>query len=268
MNVTTTEFIVLIERRRLRDVLAWALAALTLLAALFGTQVAHAQPPSTDRHGKLARELATELGNPATPRVRWARDVGGIRHVQAIVVSSSSDPEMSDLRNFVLRTGGSVHAVHPTTRAITVQIRAGLVQALAQRSDVVSVTPNSVTRRTASTLESITGALTSNVRSNSTKSSYIGHDGKNIGIAILDSGVMATHEGLMNSGNGTRIKANVSMLGTTQASWTSGVNSSTSLQPGSAQLASYEAAIDNSSTKTSTQDPYGHGTHVAAVAAT
>ena len=52
------------------------------------------------------------------------RDLNGVRHVQAIVVSNSTDPAMTELRAAVLRTGGAIHAVHPTLRALTVQVRA------------------------------------------------------------------------------------------------------------------------------------------------
>jgi hypothetical protein len=44
-----------------------------------------------------------------------------VRHVQAIVVSDSADPEMRDLRAQVLRLGGSVHAVHAAMHAITIR---------------------------------------------------------------------------------------------------------------------------------------------------
>ncbi|MEO5697177.1 MAG: S8 family serine peptidase, partial [Burkholderiaceae bacterium] len=193
------------------------------------------------------------------------RDVKGERQVQAIVVSDSADPEMTDLRAQVLRTGGSVHAVHAAVRALTVQIGLGQVHALAQRKDVVSVSPNRATYRTASTLESITGTLTANVRTNSTKTGYSGLDGSGIGIAVLDSGVMKQHEAFLDGSGVTRTKRNVNMLNTSAANWTTGTNSTTSLVPGSSSLTAYENALAADSA--TTQDPYGHGTHVAAVAA-
>jgi hypothetical protein len=172
---------------------------------------------------------------------------------------------MTDLRAWVLARGGSVHAVHPWMRAITVQIRAGLVRALSQRDDVVSVSPNRVTQRTASTLESITGALASNVRTGSTKTSYTGLDGTGIGIAVLDSGVMRSHEAFLNGSEVTRVKRNVNMVNSSLANWTTGASGGSSLQPGSAALDTYEAAVANDSSTVT--DGYGHGTHVAGVAA-
>ncbi len=257
-----TPFIVLIERRRLRSALAMSLA---LLIAGIGLKTAHAQPGAGERHSKVARDLDAEIGETRQPKAKWARDVNGVRHVQAIIVSNSPDPEMTELRAQVLRSGGSVHAVHPAVHAITVQIKANQVQALSQRSDVVSVSPNRETQRTFSTLESITGALTSNVRTYAGSASYSGMDGSGIGIAVLDSGVMKLHDSFDDGGGARRVKRNVNMRNASLANWSTGAGSATSLAPGSAALSTYETAIAADSA--TTQDPYGHGTHVASVAA-
>src|SRR5487761_2044437 len=260
-------FIVLIERRGWRQTLAWALATLALMGGLFQLGTAQAQDREHEHDGgkfdKVARDLDDEIAKVGQPKARWAREVNGVRYVQAIVVGNGADPAMTDLRNFVLRSGGSVYAVHPAVRAITVQIRANQVKALAQRSDVVSVTPNRATHRTASTLESITGALTNNVRFNSTKTSYTGLVGSGIGIAVLDSGIMKAHDAFLDGNGVSRVKRNVNMLNATLASWTAGVDSSSSLMPGSTALANYEQAIANDNA--AMQDGYGHGTHVASV---
>src|SRR5207244_4436176 len=96
--------------------------------------------------------------------------------------------------------------------ALTALMKAGTVIALAQRNDVVSVSPNREVRQTASTLESITGALTGNVRPNSTKTSYSGMDGTGIGIAVLDSGVMKAHDAFLDGNGVTRVARNVDMF--------------------------------------------------------
>ncbi|TMG95255.1 MAG: hypothetical protein E6H73_05880, partial [Betaproteobacteria bacterium] len=166
-----------------------------------------------------------------------------MRYVQVIVVSNSADPEMTDLRSFVVRTGGSVLAKHSGIHALTVLMKAGTVNAMAQRKDVVSVSPNREVRRTASTLESITGALTSNVRSNSTKTGYSGVDGTGIGIAVLDSGVMKAHAGFLDGSGVTRVARNVDMFNSAEANWTIGVDITGSLMPGSSALSDYEAQI-------------------------
>src|SRR5204863_3299277 len=132
-------------------------------------------------------------------------------------VSNSADPEMTDLRAFVVRTGGSVLAKHSFIHALTALMKAGTVIAVAQRKDVVSVSPNREVRQTASTLESITGALTSNVRTDSTKTSYSGGDGTAIGIALLASGGLTPHDGFLGAVAATPGARNVAMVNSAEA---------------------------------------------------
>ena len=265
MSNLLAPFIVLIERRRLRLVLSAALTA-TLLAVMgLHARNAAAEPGSAQVHRKMARDLHDEVDATRSPRAKWARDVRGVRQVQVIVVSNSPDPEMKDLRRHVLRMGGSVHAVHTAVHALTVQIRAGQVRQLAQRDDVVSVSPNRSTVRTASLLESASGALSSQVRPTSSKTGYTGLDGSGVGIAIVDSGVMRSHYAFADANGASRVRRNVDMLNTNVATWSSGVDAVTSMSPGSSTMQAYEAAVANDNGLV--QDPYGHGTHVAAVAA-
>src|SRR3989442_1305965 len=253
-----TRFTVLLERSRARRrfvrVVAGVLASVAALVAL----------PAQGREHEVAGDLDDAVNAQTTPSVHWARDVNGKRHVQVLVLSNAADPDMADLRAFVLSSGGSVLRRHGATRALTVMVPAGVVKSLAQRGDGISVAPNRTTGRTASTLETITGTLTGNVRTSSTKTGYSGLDGTGMGIAVLDSGVMTQHDAFRDGNGNTRVQDNVSMLNSTLANWTTGVDSTMSLMPGSSALASYEGLIQNNS---STLDPYGHGTHVASVAA-
>jgi len=259
-----TRFTVLIERSRIHGRL------IRLVAAMLASAAALATPAAQARDHEVARDLQDAVDAPTTPSVGWARDLNGKRMVQVLVVSNSTDPAMTALRAFVVQSGGSVQKVHPATHALTVIVPASVVSALAQRSDVVSVAPNRPTHRTASTLEMIVGALTSHVRGNSTKTSYSGLDGSGVGIAILDSGVMKSHDAFLNGSAVTRVQRNVTMLNTSPSNWTTGANGTTSLMPGSSALASYESAVANDtvgSANSYTQDAFGHGTFVASVAA-
>ena len=268
--ILLTEFTVLIEKRRVRDRLVGMFVAVAMVAgALCCARLASAQPILNGKHDKIARDLQDGLST-VSPRNRsangnWARDVNGVRTVQVVIVTDGSDADMSDLRAEVLRLGGSVHARHPAVRALTVQVPAQHVGTLAQRKDVVSVSPNRATRRTASTLESISGALTANVRSSSSKTTYSGLDGTGIGIAVLDSGVMKAHEAFLDGAGSTRVLRNVNILNGNLSTWLNGVDATVSPAPGSTALANYESSIAYDSA--STQDSYGHGTHVASVAA-
>ena len=118
-------------------------------------------------------------------------------------------------------------------------------------------------QRTASTLEYVAGVLTSRGRSYPSTTTYSGVDGSGVGIAVLDSGVM--RRTTTSAAPGERVKRNVSMLNTTLANWSTGVDASTSLQPGSKALTNYENLVANEAA--ATLDGFGHGTHVASVAA-
>src|SRR5512134_3616254 len=249
MFTLLTPFIVLIERRRLARRLLAAMTALAVAATGLAPTLAHARKPGGlvggfDRVHKVARDLGDELEETAMPKRSWSRHVGGQKMVQAVIVSDSDDPEMGTLRSHVEKSGGRVLAVHGLVRAMTVEMPARQIRVLAKRSEVVSISPNRETQRSASTLESITGALTSKVRGSSTKTSYSGLDGSGVGIAILDSGVMREHWAFADAYAGYRVKCHVNMLNTSLANWT-GSSASYSLTPGSAALSSYEAAIDN-----------------------
>ena len=262
---TSTRFTVLIERRRLLKPLAMTLLVLATFASSLLVKPAHAQALNITKEKKVAQDLHNELVSNKGQRPNWSRDLAGGRTVQAVVVSNDTDLEMTALRSWVLQRGGSVHAVFPSLRSLTVQLNGGHLNAMAQRSDVVSVSPNRVTQRTASTLESVTGALASNVRTGSSKTSYSGLDGTGIGIAVLDSGVMKAHEAFLNGSGVTRVKRSVNVLNGSLANWTSGVAGTSSLKPGSQALTTYENAI--ASDTNVTQDAYGHGTHVASILA-
>ena len=264
MNIVS-RFVVLIESRRVHKASVAVITAISMLLPAFGLTAAHAAPGGHHKRDKVARDLDDEQRRIGAPKARWARDVGGVRHVQAIVVSDDTDPQMSGLRKYIKSIGGAVHAVHPAVHAMTVQIKASDVAALSERSDVVSVSPNRETQRTLSTLETITGVLTTSVRTGSTKTSYTGLGGAGVGIAVLDSGVMKEHWAFADASAGYRVKRNVNMLNASLANWATATGAGTSLIPGSAELTSYEAAIANDTNLV--QDPYGHGTHVASVAA-
>ena len=277
-------FVVLIERTArqpdARPALDWlrtgtaTLMALSLIAAALGFNAAAAQGVTARKHVKLAQDLHDATDDDALAlrasrgerrKARWEREERGVRMVNAIVVSDSTDPELKALRNFIVRNGGSVQVRHSALRALTVTVPARLVKRLADRDDVASVSPNRDIVRTASSLEAVTGVLTSNVRTASTKTSYSGLDGSGIGIAVLDSGVMKSHYAFNGATGASRVRRSVNMLNANVADFTAGTDTSKSFMPGSSQGAAFAAAIANDSTVFA--DQYGHGTHVAAVAA-
>src|SRR5437870_11690704 len=161
-----TRFTVLLERSRARRrfvrLVAGVLASVAALVAL----------PAQGRDHEVAGDLDDAVNAQTTPSVHWARDVNGKRHVQVLVLSNTADPDMADLRAFVLRSGGSVLRRHGATRALTGMVPAGVVKPLAQGGDVMSVAPNRTTAPTARTLETRTGPLRGHGRTRSPETGY------------------------------------------------------------------------------------------------
>ena len=101
-------YVILIESRMLRAAL-WALAAMSLLAVLWGPAAALAQGAASN---KIAADLREGMQSPGARHKHWLRELAGTRYVRALVVSSSSDPELADLRAHVQAVGGAVERLH------------------------------------------------------------------------------------------------------------------------------------------------------------
>ena len=250
-----TPFIVLIERRLLRPVWLMLMATVVLVTGLG----AHAGKPSLPR--KIARDLEIAVNSPLQPGERWVQVKNGRRFVEAIVVSKDSDKTMANLRAHVQRLGGTVNGSFSSVQALLVSVPSKALAEIDERSDVVSITPNRTTRHSYSMLESATGAATAAVRAyaSATATASTGLDGKGIGIAILDSGVMPGHQHFSTGPLGNRVVRSVNMVGQG-----SNLSYAATLAPGSQERELYENSVNYN---TSFNDAYGHGTHVAAIAA-
>ena len=265
-------FSTFIRRRCLPGLMAAAMVAAGMGSALAPIQAMARGGPGQQRtaahkhqRGEMAQDLRDELRSPHAKKARWSRNVGGVHMVQLLISSDAADDQMQALRTEVRRQGGKVQVVHSSMRLLTVLMPAVRVAALSQHSDVKSITPNRDTQSTGSALESIVGAMTAGVRIYSKTTKYSGYDGTGVGIAILDSGVMKAHKNFLDAAGATRVKRSVNMLNAAGADWANPWDGPASLQPGSTALNNYETAIAADSALT--QDPYGHGTHVASVAA-
>jgi subtilisin family serine protease len=221
---------------------------------------------------RVSADLAEEVDDDQRERFtkrekrRWAREHRGQRQVQVVVLSDADDPTMSSLRARVAELGGVVQAAYPALRSMTVVMPKRTLRRLARHPDVLNIAPNRETHSTSSQLELITGALSPEVRTYPTATSYSGLDGSGVGIAILDSGVMKAHRNFRNAaGTVSRVVRSVSMLKIDSTVWDDSFSIWGTPQPGSASQQAFDAAVaaDNDVQ----QDPYGHGTHVASVAA-
>ena len=256
-----------------------ASAAAAKMTLSTGTTSTVAPSPATSTaSAKLASDLLSALTASSTPKLTWAKDVNGQRHVKVIVVGTpSADPELSALRDAALAAGGSVYFRYTSVAALSAMLPASQVLAIASRSDVQSLSPNRMTARTATTvtpshLEQATGATGVRTRDAGSALGYTGLDGSGVGIAVLDSGVLFKHNLLTDAAGATRVRFSVDMLlaGDTLSGgakdWTPGVDRSAALYPGSPTMSSFLRNIDSSRAKWS--DAYGHGTHVAAAGIT
>jgi hypothetical protein len=143
------------KRHGAAGLLAMALVSLSLLMTL-AAQPAHAEPVPAS---KIAADMWQVVLSPTTPRLSWAKDVNGVRMVKALIVSNSTDPDLTALRADVIAKGGAVYFRYTSVAALSVMLPSWTVPIIALRSDVQGISPNRLTARTASTLEAVTGAI-------------------------------------------------------------------------------------------------------------
>src|SRR5262245_40997440 len=144
-----------------------------------------------------------------------------------VVISSPSKPSNS-LWSAIINSGGKNQRNFNRVPQLAVKLPGFVVNALATRPDVLHISLDRPTQMTGH-LETTTGAQ--NARNNTSPGT--GQiDGEGIGIAILDSGIDADHHSFGAPGQGWRVIASVDFTG-----------------------------------EGTTEDLYGHGTHVASIAA-
>jgi serine protease AprX len=266
-----SKFIVLIESRSVQRALQMRLAAFAasiLCASPLGVLQVHAASTVAAAPSKIAVDLQQVLGSSGKLNASWVKDIKGVRYVKALVLSNSTDPDLVQLRADIIARGGSVYMRYTSVSGLSVLLPASQVANIALRADVQGISPNRLTARTASTLESTTGAL--NLRTYN-GADYRGTDGSGVGIAVLDSGIMWNHQNFMNASGVSRVQRAVDFqkvgdaTAVGQKDWTVGVDVSASMYPGSSTMAKYEAAIAND--QFDKVDLFGHGSHVASVAA-
>jgi serine protease AprX len=156
-----------------------------------------------------------------------------------------------------------------SVNAILAVLPVSQVVNIANRADVESISPNRIAVLSNSFEEQVTGAATVRALANNT-----GLDGRGVGIALLDSGVMRGHVNFMNSAGQSRVVRSLDFLNIAdnipdmkgKRSWTTGWDNTMALFPGSKKLADYEKSLDRAKSK-DVDDEYGHGTFVAGVAA-
>ena len=126
-------------RSRLRVWIAGA--AIALLGALGAMPAAHAQnfllrngdisAIGTAAASKISPDLRREMLSTVSPTVRWWRWDSGRKLMRVVVLSNSTDPQLTELRQAVLAAGGSVFMRYVTVRGLSVMLPETGVLALA-----------------------------------------------------------------------------------------------------------------------------------------
>ncbi|HEX6721087.1 MAG TPA: S8 family serine peptidase, partial [Burkholderiaceae bacterium] len=212
---------------------------------------------------KIAPDLLATVTSSALPEVPWARLLGGEVLVRALVVADSDDATLTNLRRQVVAMGGSVTYNYTSIRALAVMLPASKLVELAQSPEVASISPNRAVTRTASVLQATTGANEADGPNGAQL------DGTGVGIAVLDSGIAGQHQSVSKSFLGlkgaSRVRKSVDLVALgkslTDLAWVRGSDRSAE------NLISLLGLSLIQQPRLLLPDPYGHGTHVASIAA-
>ncbi|MBL8334684.1 MAG: S8 family serine peptidase, partial [Rubrivivax sp.] len=221
---------------------------------------------------KISADLQKVLSATTTPALNWTRDVNGVRHVKVLIVGNTDDAELAALRRAVMDAGGSIYHRYSSVLALAALLPANKVSTIAGRADVQSISPNRLMTRSASTVETLSGADAVRPTGSTNYMQLAGYTGKGIGIAVLDSGISWQHANFRGeSASESRVRESIDFTKAGDAvrvgvtDWKPGIDVSGSLYPGSPSMATLEQKIQNGFAPKA--DRYGHGSHVAAVAA-
>ncbi|HEX3102486.1 MAG TPA: S8 family serine peptidase, partial [Pyrinomonadaceae bacterium] len=204
----------------------------TGLAALFEA-INVTSDPSSNQNDKAAKTRDSESyrGDNVSPDLRemMQQDPSGKKRVDVILQAKNAENPV--LRSMLADGRARITGRIGQDNTLVVNMPLSAIQNLSLSGLINYVSPNRPTRTTGH-IESTTGtSLVRNQSATPWRGSYT-LDGSGVGIAVLDSGIYASHNSFKNSSGASRIVANVNFTNTT-----------------------------------STSDLYGHGTHVAGIAA-
>lgn len=203
-------------------------------AAMFQTiAVGSANFGSVNDSQKSLAENEEFRGDIVSPDIRamLEKDPSGSKRIDVIL--QSKDADNAALRSFMAEHNVRLQDRIGSSNTLVVNMPLKAAEALAQSGLVNYMSPDREMTMSGH-VEDTTGATT--VRSqtaNGTRAAYT-LDGTGIGVAIVDSGIYAAHKNFKTSSGASRIVANVNFT---------------------------------NATLTDTEDVYGHGTHVAGLAA-
>jgi serine protease AprX len=139
----------------------------------------------------------------APDKIKMSKDLYGRSGLVPVIIQTSATPSKS-LENVIRGWGGSVKNVYSKVKGVAAELPAGVIAALAERSDILYISFDRPTQ-SAGHLEVTTGA--SLVRNYGTSSTGA-INGTGIGIAVLDSGIYTAHHSFTG-----RIAASIDFTG-------------------------------------------------------
>src|SRR5262249_12559545 len=147
---------------------------------------------------------AIHAPNVANGNSRWARNGSRGVLVQVVITADNSgDRLLTALRKAIVQAGGSVHRRYGSIGTLSALLPPSAVSLIAARPEVITIAPNRSVMSTASFLEQTTGVT--DVRNSVGAAPAL--DGSGIGIAVLDSGIMASHAAFNDATGKSRVIA-------------------------------------------------------------
>ncbi len=214
----------------------------------FAGAKAQIEPATVSAQSKLSPALLAAITDNRL--LVWANP--SRRTVRVLVQTTGAIS--NSLTTAISQAGGSVVRRFSSINGLLAELPKDRVIQIASRGDVERMTADHLAQQSASHLEAATAADA--VRSyRSSTGTFNGLDGSGVGIAILDSGLMASHSDFHNSSRTTRVAA------------------STDIVSGNQNLVQFLLSLGLISSildiilGPSNKDAYGHGSHVAGVAA-
>jgi serine protease AprX len=250
----------------------FAMLAITLCTAPLTIILAPSAHAQSSIDALVKQRVAPDLLDAITAKKidtksNWIKEDRGVRLVKALVIANSSDVELTSLRAEVLAAGGSIYYRYVSVTGLSVMLPASRIAQIARRSDVVSMSANRMTSKTDSFLQTVTGS------GSASRSKGTTLDGRGVGIAVLDSGVMAAHHsfdgGRGNFGSRVAKSVDFTQVGDAEISgardWKAGIDASVAVMPEALLQMIFENRINGDYSLN--PDGFGHGTFVASVAA-
>ena len=201
------------------------------LAKLFETIEVASDGSATASNDAAKQDASEYRGDNVSPDLRemMQKDPSGNSRVDAILQAKSAENPI--LRSLLTDGRARIKGQIGTDNTLVVNLPLSAIQELSLSGLINYISPDRATTTTGH-VEDTTG--TAMVRSQAATSSRAAYtlNGTGVGVAVLDSGIYAAHNSFKNSAGTSRIVANV-----------------------------------NFTTSSTTADNYGHGTHVAGIAA-